>query len=236
MAAPQALIAHLKITGQSHESQSNKPGLRCFRYGRLYPYRARRIECLQLRYGQIWLTRPTQDKRAVTVGASYRYGIELLIRICVQAMEQIGPARAANLFAAQHACTVCRFFAMNEVVNETARTSKRWGAWVGSWVLWSLRRVAALAGAIGGAAAVLLYVYQERLLYYPQLPGVPKRPDQNPQGCRDPGEEGVEEWRDVWIQTADGVKLHSWLLLHPRGGSPRHTRPTILYFHGNAGE
>ena len=125
---------------------------------------------------------------------------------------------------------------MNEVANDTARASERWGAWIGSWVLWSLRRVAALAGALGGAAAVLLYVYQERLLYYPQLPGVPKRPDQNPQGCRDPGEEGVEEWRDVWIQTADGVKLHSWLLLHPRGGQPRHRRPTILYFHGNAGE
>ena len=101
---------------------------------------------------------------------------------------------------------------MNEVANDTARASERWGTWIGSWVLWSLRRVAALAGALGGAAAVLLYVYQERLLYYPQLPGVPKRSDENPQGCRDPGEEGVEEWRDVWIQTADG-----WLPLRCLG-------------------
>ena len=130
---------------------------------------------------------------------------------------------------------------MNETarsMNEAARSSgERWGAWIGSWMLWSARRIAALAGAVGGAAVVLLYCYQERLLYYPQLPGVPKRPDENPRGCRDPGEEGVNEWRDVWITTADGVRLHSWLLLHPRGGgAARQHRPTILYFHGNAGE
>jgi fermentation-respiration switch protein FrsA (DUF1100 family) len=36
-------------------------------------------------------------------------------------------------------------------------------------------------------------------------------------------------YEDVWLETADGVRLHAWYLPHPQ------SRRTLLFFHGNAG-
>ena len=37
------------------------------------------------------------------------------------------------------------------------------------------------------------------------------------------------------IKCDDGVTIHSWLLYHPSSSSPNKDRPTIIFFHGNAG-
>ena len=86
-------------------------------------------------------------------------------------------------------------------------------------------------GGLATVLAVALYVYQEKLLYHPTMPGTPKKPAENPKHYRSPAEYNIP-FVDVWITTADGVRLHAWLLLQP---GPRRGSPTILYFHGNAG-
>lgn len=37
------------------------------------------------------------------------------------------------------------------------------------------------------------------------------------------------EYKDVWLRTEDGVRLHGWYLPHPQA------RRVLLFFHGNAG-
>jgi len=78
----------------------------------------------------------------------------------------------------------------------------------------------------------VLYLKQESLLYFPSVGGIPRRPSQNPKGYRSPSEYNIP-FESHSITTADGVKIHAWLLLHP--GSLQNKTPTILFFHGNAG-
>ena len=100
----------------------------------------------------------------------------------------------------------------------------------------------AVIGGLAGVAVTMLYMYQDKLLYMPNPPGLPKTPDENPPGCISPNEwtingnyceAGVQcnpiPYEDVTITTDDGVKIHAWLLLK----NPN--VPTLLYFHGNAG-
>ncbi|KDO27848.1 hypothetical protein SPRG_07121 [Saprolegnia parasitica CBS 223.65] len=86
----------------------------------------------------------------------------------------------------------------------------------------------------GGAAVaglmMLLYVYQEKLLYHPSVPGVPKLTTENPKGYQHPAEYGIDA-EDVYIPTKDGITIHAWLLKQPTMA----TVPTILFYHGNAG-
>lgn len=82
-----------------------------------------------------------------------------------------------------------------------------------------------------GLVLVLLYKYQDNLLYFPAIPGAPLTPDENPEGFKDPGERRVT-YEDVMIETADGEKLHSWLMYHEHNSMKV---PTLIYFHGNAG-
>lgn len=60
---------------------------------------------------------------------------------------------------------------------------------------------------------VLLYFYQDRLLYHPAMPGISKMPETNPKGYRSPLEHKLP-FEDMYIKTEDGVVLHSWLMLH----------------------
>ena len=60
---------------------------------------------------------------------------------------------------------------------------------------------------------VLLYFYQDRLLYHPTMPGISKMPTTNPKGYRSPLEHKLP-FEDMYIKTEDGVVLHSWLMLH----------------------
>lgn len=87
--------------------------------------------------------------------------------------------------------------------------------------------VVGLAAMLGG----LLYVKQDSLLYYPEIGGIPKRPSQNPRRYRSPDEHQVP-FETHMIRCSDGVKIHSWLMMRKNSG---HKIPTIVFFHGNAG-
>lgn len=76
---------------------------------------------------------------------------------------------------------------------------------------------AALIYLVGG---LLLFLFQERLVHLPHLPGRAI--------TATPGELGLE-WRDIEIVSEDGVRLHGWHIPGPEGA------PTVLFFHGNAG-
>lgn len=96
-----------------------------------------------------------------------------------------------------------------------------------SYLFWPTTFVVGCAGLV----LVLLFKYQDNILYHPNIPGLPLSPDDNPDGYKDPGERGVK-YEDVMIETADGEKVHSWLMYH-EGKSAK--VPTLIYFHGNAG-
>jgi len=82
----------------------------------------------------------------------------------------------------------------------------------------------------------MLYLNQNKLLYMPNPPGFPPNPDENPVGWRSPQEwqsRVTEEFtfEDKMIETLDGEKIHTWLILHKNSTKV----PTLIYFHGNAG-
>lgn len=49
-------------------------------------------------------------------------------------------------------------------------------------------------------------------------------------GYRNPGEYGID-YEDLMVPTSDGVRVHAWLMKQ----SEPATRPTLIFFHGNAG-
>jgi fermentation-respiration switch protein FrsA (DUF1100 family) len=78
-----------------------------------------------------------------------------------------------------------------------------------------------LLTAVGyGILALYLFIMQPRLLYYPGMPGRELEAT--------PGAIGLA-FEDVTLQTADGMRLHGWLI---PVGNPR---ATVLFCHGNAG-
>ena len=80
---------------------------------------------------------------------------------------------------------------------------------------------------------VLLYKYQNSMLYIPDIPGMPcHKPSENPETMRNPMDAGQVPYEDVLVETADGEKVHTWLMLQKE--NPENC-PTLIYFHGNAG-
>tara|TARA_B100000795_G_scaffold3923_1_gene2697 strand:- start:126 stop:1343 length:1218 start_codon:yes stop_codon:yes gene_type:complete len=77
----------------------------------------------------------------------------------------------------------------------------------------------------------MLYYQQDGMLYACNAPSIPKRPSQNPPTLRTPAERGME-YRSLHIKTSDGCRLHGWLMTVPLRSK---SSPTIVYFHGNAG-
>lgn len=75
----------------------------------------------------------------------------------------------------------------------------------------------ALAGAVYGGAVLLMYVFQDRLLYFP-----------TEEHIGTPTHVGLS-YEDVWLETNDGERLHAWWV---PAGAPR---GTVLFCHGNAG-
>jgi pimeloyl-ACP methyl ester carboxylesterase len=98
---------------------------------------------------------------------------------------------------------------------------------VGSYLVWPATFVVGAAGVV----LVLLYNFQDKILYYPAIPGLPVSTDDNPDGYKNPGERRVP-YEDVMIETADGEKIHSWLMCQEQNSGKV---PTLIYFHGNAG-
>ncbi|MDH4068892.1 MAG: alpha/beta hydrolase [Ignavibacteria bacterium] len=79
--------------------------------------------------------------------------------------------------------------------------------------------VSIVAGGLGFYLLVclLVYFFQEQMLFFPQQNLVAT-----------PAEAGLE-FEEVSLSTNDGITLHGWFV--PAGDSA----PTLLYFHGNAG-
>lgn len=85
------------------------------------------------------------------------------------------------------------------------------------------------AGVASGTSAVLHGV-QDRAIYANHFPdGNARFLYKNPEGFRNPGERGIR-YENVYLWTDDKVKLHAWML---KQSNP--SRPTIVFFHGNAG-
>jgi len=75
----------------------------------------------------------------------------------------------------------------------------------------------------------ILYAKQDGMLYFPEIGGMPRRPGSNPRRFRSPEEHRIP-FETHRIPCSDGVSVHSWLLLQKD-----HNAPTIIFFHGNAG-
>uniref|UniRef100_K3XBT1 AB hydrolase-1 domain-containing protein n=1 Tax=Globisporangium ultimum (strain ATCC 200006 / CBS 805.95 / DAOM BR144) TaxID=431595 RepID=K3XBT1_GLOUD len=97
------------------------------------------------------------------------------------------------------------------------------------WAGWLLNAVYT-GGTLCAGALLVLYMYQDKLLYFPTIPGASKFTRDNPPGYRHPGEFNID-YEDLMIPTADGVRIHAWLMKQPNHSA----RPTIIFFHGNAG-
>lgn len=67
--------------------------------------------------------------------------------------------------------------------------------------------------------ALVLYIFQNRLVYYPE---------NGREITVTPRQAGLP-YEDIQISTSDGVNLHGWHVIAP------HSRGTVLFFHGNAG-
>lgn len=93
-------------------------------------------------------------------------------------------------------------------------------------------RVGSVGVGMVAIVAGLLYAKQESLLYFPEIGGIPRRPSSNPRRYRSPSEYNLP-FETHMIRCEDGVSIHSWLLLQPHSKSQR--KPTIVFFHGNAG-
>eukprot|EP01100_Stratorugosa_tubuloviscum_P003763 TRINITY_DN190_c0_g3_i1.p1 TRINITY_DN190_c0_g3~~TRINITY_DN190_c0_g3_i1.p1 ORF type:complete len:296 (+),score=110.70 TRINITY_DN190_c0_g3_i1:162-1049(+) len=81
---------------------------------------------------------------------------------------------------------------------------------------------------LGTSFLAALYFFQEKLIYVPSFPpgssGLLKY-DETPRNY------GLNNYLDLYTTTQDKIKLHYWLILQ----SNSNNCPTILYFHGNAG-
>lgn len=74
-----------------------------------------------------------------------------------------------------------------------------------------------LAAAVYAGLSLALFLFQARLVFLPSRTL-----------AANPSRIGLD-YEDVWLQTADGVRVHGWYIPHSRA------RGTLLFFHGNAG-
>lgn len=80
--------------------------------------------------------------------------------------------------------------------------------------------------ALGGIFLLMLFLYQDKLIYVPDVPPDSRRVFIRPERFR------INEWNEIFLKTEDGESIQTWLLKHPTNS--KHC-PTLLYFHGNAG-
>lgn len=96
--------------------------------------------------------------------------------------------------------------------------------------------ITVLSSSSSSPIAAYIFTKQDSLLYFPTIGGVPRHPSQNPRKYRSPSEHNLP-FETHMIVCEDGVKIHSWLLYHPTSSSSSNNEdiPTIMFFHGNAG-
>ncbi|MDW7773240.1 MAG: alpha/beta hydrolase [Desulfobulbaceae bacterium] len=78
----------------------------------------------------------------------------------------------------------------------------------------------AMAGLLYALLCLYLFFLQEKLLFYPNLPGRELRAS--------PADIGLD-YESVAITTGDNIRLHGWFI------RAREEKGTLLFFHGNAG-
>lgn len=110
-----------------------------------------------------------------------------------------------------------------------------------SWAV-TLTYIGVSVSAIG---LVALYYNQDRILYIPNSPGLPAKPDANPKGYRSPSDWSYAgglatstdriAYSDDMLTTKDGVQIHVWTMIRSEAASDNAAVPTLIYFHGNAG-
>lgn len=74
-----------------------------------------------------------------------------------------------------------------------------------------------LAAAVYGGLCLAIFLFQARLVFLPSRTV-----------AATPARIGLD-FEEVWLNAADGVRIHGWYVPHPRA------RGTLLFFHGNAG-
>lgn len=101
------------------------------------------------------------------------------------------------------------------------------------------------AGVLVAAAAFALYYYQENILYIPNpTPQMSKLTRGNQKGYRTPSEYSRNgrfnggrttdaiPFEEAFLETADGVKVHVWLLYHPRVAGQKPLPTMVTYTAG----
>jgi fermentation-respiration switch protein FrsA (DUF1100 family) len=68
-----------------------------------------------------------------------------------------------------------------------------------------------------GALLALMYVFQRKLMYFPDVTRTP------------PAQAGLPQAEELHLTSSDGEKLIAWHV------APRAGKPVVLYFHGNGG-
>ena len=109
-----------------------------------------------------------------------------------------------------------------------------------SYPLWSMVSVVIVRASqllLGLTTVTLLGLYykQDSLLYFPSIGNMPKKPAHNPRGHRSPAEYQMA-FEDIQIVCEDKVKIHAWLIFgEEKTGDSSASTPTLVFFHGNAG-
>ena len=117
-------------------------------------------------------------------------------------------------------------FDAERVLSFLNTTTDTFGSMCPTWVM----RLAKVVGTISIVALSGLYVFQEKLLYLPVIPGTsndfPYLPDKF-----------HLIYEDIWLTAKDGTKLHCW---HIHGhdsevNTSNEKKPVIMFFQENAG-
>lgn len=92
-----------------------------------------------------------------------------------------------------------------------------------------LRWPVSIAGGLSALILALLYAFQGKIIYVPRIPGVPGGYVARP-------EEYNLDHEDVWLRTADGVRLHAWVVFR-KGLKAEEARalPLVVFLQENAG-
>lgn len=123
----------------------------------------------------------------------------------------------------------------------TSSTSLSFDVW--NWSIFAGKFTLVLSTAFG----IFLYTCQDYLLYHPAPPNFSRIPDGNQGDFKSPGQWSISgipmrryrdqsktksiPFEDNMIETIDGIRIHTWLLLQEDSNNV----PTIVYWHGNAG-